>query len=524
MEDMTSAQVCVMLNLSIDQLKRNTFLQSIKIKNSKGSGNGFHWLKADIDKYIEDMRVKQMDDSSKDKNFKKYSMDLFTEKILPQFIRFNFERDELMYRVDLNTNEWAYCHKEFLFDLSKVYDEEDGTYLNKLERIYFELINQKKSHFLLTPAEIETGIIRPLAQKMAGVEKFCRSHPDYVITDIKQFTNDISTVALKYFNISDVDDIPTPIMDIFESQMADDDIDTFRAFIYSIFNDKNNYRQLLWLYDGGLSGKSLVCKGLGLFGGKHFMSSVKAEQITDKHWGTYFDGYRYILFDDNTDPFLISRSVIRTITGGGMISVDAKSSMKVDAITNNKLIVTANIVPIITDAKADLSRLILIKINSPDPKNIAFLESFEDLSIEISKELKSYIKKCKEPYNKLCPNNNRIELNERQIRLIETCQGMEVSMRNNFIDSYFTFKQDGILSKKLLLRCIDHYDDGKVCYDKLLQYLMSRGVSTERYEDNNTISQRYRGICLNNKWEFKNDMLQIKNNNTTNESNSINID
>lgn len=460
--------------------------------------------------------LKVKEQREKPKNIKEPTL----EDSMGQKLRSNFKfwirnlDGTIIYRTNKNLNEWKILKKDSnVFNhLNNIKYNDNMSVYRKLEYVYLEELRKGEVQFLCKKGEIENNNIPELSQRITQFYKFIQNDIDFFVEKIAPFTNDPNVMTYKYFNLNTEIVGEHKHWDIWEKQLDEDDVEVFRSFVYSIFYAKDKNRQVLWLYDTGNRGKTIVMNALTRFGGDHFSNAIKPESLKDKHYGLYIEGYRLLLFDDNTNPFLISDSKLKSITGGGQIAIDEKGvSGTRSYMPNVKVIISSNMKPIIQSQDSDLTRLILININKPTLENAAYMKSVYDLEGVLCDELKYYITTCKKSYEKLCPTSTNIKLTNRQLDTIVNCQNADDNIIANFFNTYFEISEKNGIIKTEFDMCKEDYEENqnvKMDYHKILKYLAGKNVIQKTKTIDNIVNTYYKGIQLRG-WRFDEGRLEI---------------
>lgn len=496
-------KVMLKVGLSDNQLRRDASLMSL---STLVSGRNM-WKEEDVDKYLLEKRVKKAEELSVDDTLSIRDSIGDFKSILMKYVR-NCKEGGIIYCKDLDTNEWGTASENFFLDLKT-------DYLKDIQQQYLNLLILRKSSFLLTKEDIRTRKVPPIYIKWKKIIEYIQSDPDFMVMDLPTFSNDREEMKYKFFDLDGLKPGRRKHWDIWESQIREEDREVYKAFIYSIYVAKNRSRQVLWLNDTGESGKTKTMNALGSAGGDNFTSSPKFQQLNDKHFGTYFDKKRLVLFDDMENPFFLSNSIIKTVTGSGQLTVDKKGAPNPYVTkTNLKVVVGSNYKPILSGQRAEASRLILVEVQSPTDENFKYMTSIEsELDDILIKEFPAYLYKCRKSYNKLCVNDGKIMLSEDQIQRVNNCQSIDVSLTSQFINSFFIYDKDSSLNKDVMDAALDHYrmtTNNEIKYDKVLSLLNVNNVVTKTYVHKGVEMQKYVGIGLSDMWIFKSNRIQQK--------------
>jgi hypothetical protein len=218
----------------------------------------------------------------------------------------------------------------------------------------------------------------------------------------KTFTTDINTPARTFFDLSKVPVIPkeTPAWDSFTSRMVIEDTtlkgsDYFKAFIWSIFEEKDENRVFLYWYDEGKQGKSEAINILDKYILKNAfvsfdffkLNSHSAESLIDK---------RLVVQHEAVVKKLSAIPLVKQITGGDSVVINPKGRKQYSLHIDAKIIVLSNSSPIVSSQGSELSRLLPIK-NLPR-KEEHFIPFFKE---KLKEEIFDFLTKCRETYYSL---------------------------------------------------------------------------------------------------------------------------
>jgi hypothetical protein len=202
-------------------------------------------------------------------------------------------------------------------------------------------------------------------------------------------------------------------------RFRDDEMrECFQMWLGSLFDEKNNGKQVLWLQGSGDDGKSVVCRALEKFWGSMYQA-VNPQAMGDKHGMAYFEGKRLAVVGDNKNPKLIMTAWVHELTGGDRISVDAKGKAPRTAGNICKLMVCANCMPEIETERNQRSRLLLIsmKQRTPDEEVKMGLRDNEgrwlgdgSFGPKLEAETEAFLGNCYAKYVKGVPNRSQIPI------------------------------------------------------------------------------------------------------------------
>lgn len=483
---------------SVRQVDSNTGIMIL----SKKVGKEYMWEESDVDDYILKSRIEKSKESDVELKEVDDGWGEF-EKYLLRYVRHVSKGGYFIVCTDISTNVWVDASENF-FNTTPYWED--------IDRVYSQYVMLGKTRISLAPDEIKKGVIKPLHLKWKKLREDIISNPKFSISDIVQFSNDIGDIKYNFFDLDGLKMGSHRHWDIWEKQLKPYAIPTWRAFVYSIFCARNRSRQVMWITDDGEKGKTKVMNALSMAGGNHFASSIKIDQISgNKHFGTYFEGFRLINFDDVENVFFLSDSIMKTITGGGQVNVDKKNASSLYSIIPNcRVFVGSNYSPILSGLRAEESRLILIDIQHPSKEDFEYMDGVNNLSEVLCGEVPAYLFDCKKDYDRLCPTDGKIILCDEIVADIQKCQDLTVSITHQFLESFFVFGE-GSVEKEVVDRARDHMirKGVDVKYDKVLHMLKSKGVITKSIEKNGLLLQVYHGIYLNRSWSWDGRILKL---------------
>ena len=218
----------------------------------------------------------------------------------------------------------------------------------------------------------------------------------------KTFTTDKNTPARTFFDISKIPLKPkeTPAWDSLTKRMIIEDTnlsgsDYFMAFIWSIFEEKDENRVFMYWYDKGKQGKSEAINVLDKYILKNAfvsfdffkLNSHSAESLIDK---------RLIVQHEAVVKKLSAIPLVKQITGGDSVVINPKGRKQYSLHINAKIIVLANEPPIVSSQNSELSRLLPIKTLTRGKEH--FIPLFKE---KLKDEIYDFLAKCKEIYYNL---------------------------------------------------------------------------------------------------------------------------
>jgi len=239
---------------------------------------------------------------------------------------------------------------------------------------------------------------------------------------IEPFTNDPDVPNLGYFDLNRLGDktLPTPHLDSFFTQFREDQAKVIKAFLFSVFDAKNKGRQCLYMESDGFTGKTSIINAISNYLGRTNFGTMSNKTIKSEFWAAGIYDKRLVFWDDINNECFLKYENIKTLTGGGIISVNNKYQKAFDSDTNIRLIMTANKAPDISNSTSEKSRIIYVKSKGLPPevtKTFVVVDEDGNENYEVSRtyqaeldaEVPHGLAKWKEIYDELCPKGSNIK-------------------------------------------------------------------------------------------------------------------
>lgn len=207
------------------------------------------------------------------------------------------------------------------------------------------------------------------------------------------------------------------------------------AFIGSIFTEKADRQQYLYIHGDGRNGKSALIDVLDatLGPGLHTEVTPDEKRPPGSHWTSSFLGKRLVVFSECESPKFPTSGIFKALTGGDKTLINQKFKAAYSTKLNCKFIFLANSELQISSSTADQRRAIycFIKKNSVD---------IEDYADKMLKEAPQIIGYCIGVYAQACPTNGPIAVTGTADR--PAMMDMEQEM---FFDKYFDVREGGLV-------------------------------------------------------------------------------
>lgn len=190
------------------------------------------------------------------------------------------------------------------------------------------------------------------------------------------------------------------------------DAEAFAAWQYGVWAGLYKGRQFLWLHGpNGEDGKSAIARVVGrnLYGPAHNAISNASISSGEKRFLTsFFENAALVIYPDASNRRCLMSEAFKTVASAGSdpVLIERKGKQAYTATLKAYMWICSNYAPEVTNNNFITSRLLYIHIDKmvdekPDPTVFSRLEA----------ELPGFLAYAKDCYEKLCPDNYRIETN-----------------------------------------------------------------------------------------------------------------
>lgn len=195
----------------------------------------------------------------------------------------------------------------------------------------------------------------------------------------------------------------TPTFDEFIGRCSNDK--ALMAFIWSIFENKADRQQYVWIVGEGGNGKSSFLRFLEKCLGTAYTAKSAGDAYQNRYFNAGFIGKRLGVFADANSRGFVSGERFKQLTGGDLVPIEDKYEKPYNARLDTKFILLSNNLPTLSGKAADLRRIILVNIGKFENKP---MNENEYLDLWWS-EREGILYKCKEAYEELTHNHSIIE-------------------------------------------------------------------------------------------------------------------
>lgn len=288
---------------------------------------------------------------------------------------------------------------------------------------------------------------------------------------------------------------PTPNWDSWLARV--DFPETFKAYVWSIFQPDNWGRQALWIKGGGNDGKSSALNAIISFMGREHTCSVTPESLKGSFFFASAIGKRLAVYMDCKNTHVLRSESIKSLLGRDTVNINGKYVTPYSGQVYCKLLVSSNDLPQLNyNDNSELTRLLLIHIES-------FLDPFGDPFFEqnLEVEFPAFLFKCKEAYVAQCPKGRELIVPPRMKETISSaCSSIDSDLIERFVEDELELGPTYAVSKLELHGVLKDYfaknwlsSESRFAFNDLTKYLMKKGVTFERLSTGMRI---YKGVRL----------------------------
>lgn len=175
------------------------------------------------------------------------------------------------------------------------------------------------------------------------------------------------------------------------------------AFIGSLFDEKANKQQYLYIHGEGGNGKgALVSLLRRVLGPSSHGEVAPAKNKINNFWTSTFIGKRLVVFNECDQPDFPASGFFKSLSGGDAIRIEKKNKEAYSTELNCKFIFLSNEELSISSSIADQRRAIFCKVEKIKTKEKA---SYHD---DLYAEAPKILRECIDIYKQVCPEGGSI--------------------------------------------------------------------------------------------------------------------
>lgn len=356
-----------------------------------------------------------------------------------------------------------------------------------------------------------TKTITPFLVMAANSPDEIKQDMRFLIKEPKVFSNDPDTPCFSFFPL---DNMPLTgscehWLD-FESQFPEKMVEAWRAAFFGIFYAGNRSRQMIYLYDNGRTGKSNMIRAITKCVSGSFYAPLSKDSFSNQFWGTKIYGRRLIVFSDSGNTKISQMDKVKQISGGDPIDLEFKgSNSRIQYTPDSRVIITTNRRPEINvDETHQSSRALVFPLtattNPQILKKFCMLDKAGNLVLDgngnpqpigahydrwMASEFYDYLELCREPYHKLCPNDQDILV---PAEMTEYVQGACATAANDAtaaitqIYLQVTTNEEDVMTNADLRELVNHvsgnatYRDSDLNFEAFCDALKLRGATRSK--------------------------------------------
>lgn len=285
-------------------------------------------------------------------------------------------------------------------------------------------------------------------------------------------TNDPDVPAFHFVNLQGMlVEGPHPTWDTFFERFTPEEAKVFRAYVYSIFDAKNNGRQMLYIYDkDGHSGKSVAMRVIGKKLGRSLYTAIQKDSLSNQFGLAKLWDKRLVVIGDNKNPNLLLSEKIHMLLGGDTAEIEMKGKGSFSAVLNARVIASGNI-PLEIDSSAThlRTRLIVVKpvLTEDILREMCKVENGQvvrrrdgspvfigDSSFEkrLEDEFEHMLFDARKDYMELCPNRSSIMLPEAMDEELDAMCSARFVEIDEWVENNFDLSPDSYVTRSDMKR------------------------------------------------------------------------
>ena len=223
--------------------------------------------------------------------------------------------------------------------------------------------------------------------------------------------------------------------------------ETFKAYVWSLFDPTNFGRQALWIYGEGNDGKSTAINTLIRFYGSDYTLSMGHKTVDESFFFGQAYGKRLAVYMDCKNLQILQKERIKSLLGRDNVAINDKHDKIFTGQVYSKLFIGSNSYPQISFAdQSERTRLLLLRVRTYGDE--AGDPDFEDRLYE---EMPAFLHSCKEAYERECPRGMSLRVPKTMAEeILLNCISSDSELIEAFIEEELEFDKEFSTSDKKL--------------------------------------------------------------------------
>lgn len=215
--------------------------------------------------------------------------------------------------------------------------------------------------------------------------------------------------------------------------------ETFKAYVWSLFEPENFGRQALWLYGQGNDGKSTIINTIIDYYGRPYTLSLGHKTVDESFFFGQAYGKRLAVYMDCKNLQILQKERIKSLLGRDNVAINDKHDKIFTGQVYAKLFIGSNSYPQISFAdRSERTRLLLVKVapfhdEQGDP-------DFQD---RLCEEMPAFLYSCREAYTMECPRGMSLRVPKTMAEdILLNCISNDSEVIEEFVNERLEFGEE----------------------------------------------------------------------------------
>ncbi len=227
---------------------------------------------------------------------------------------------------------------------------------------------------------------------------------------------------------------PTPLFDELLGRMTN--TAALRAWIGSLFDERSQRQQYVWIYGKGETGKGALVRALKkVLGPVARNGDAPAKGAVSQFWTSGLLGTRLAVFADSDQPDFVTTGLFKSLTGEDDVRVEIKGGAILSLNLAVKFLFTSNEKPSLTGNSFDSRRVVYCSVEEPASRYAG-----ADYEAALGAELADFVSACWRHYLEVTGGNPRAVLaSDNSVEVARVAEATEHEAKA-FVDGYLCFE------------------------------------------------------------------------------------